>query len=186
MPLAVVPSMTRRSAHDPPPLASARVRLEAITPSQAQAFLAGTPEPGLPWAPGFPLAALRPALTMLLDAAAAGTDLGPFFAYVIVRVSDGTAVGDAGFHGPPDADGDVQVGYALVPAARGAGLATEAVGLLTAWALARPDVRSVSALVDPANLASRRLLERLGFRRAGQRDGLQRFLAPASRDRRAV
>lgn len=158
-----------------PRLASTRVRLEPITPARAAALLDGRPEPQLPWAPGFPLAALRPALRMVVRAGADEAPLGPFFAYVIVRRSDGVAVGDAGFHGPPGADGDVEVGYALVPSAQGTGLATDAVRLLATWALAHPGVRTVTAFASPANLPSLRVLQRLGFVQDGERGTLLRF-----------
>jgi RimJ/RimL family protein N-acetyltransferase len=156
-------------------LSTARVRLDPISPRQARAMLAGTPEPDLPWAEGFPLPSVRGALERIVVADGSGHALDPFFAYVIVRRSDGLAVGDAGFHGPPGEDGEVEIGYALVPAARGNGLAAEATGLLVAWARAQPGVRRVVARVDPANEPSRRLLERLGFVRDGESGGLDRY-----------
>ncbi|MFE9659263.1 GNAT family N-acetyltransferase [Streptomyces sp. NPDC005955] len=48
-----------------------------------------------------------------------------------VRTTDGSAIGE--------------IGHALVPAARGHGYATEALGALTAWGLRDPAVRSVHA-----------------------------------------
>ena len=138
-------------------------------------MLAGRPEPDLPWEEGFPLPSVRGALERIVVADGSGLALQPFFAYVIVRRSDGLAVGDAGFHGPPR-DGEVEIGYALVPAARGDGLAGEATGLLVDWARAQPGVRRVAARVDPSNEASRRLLEKLGFVRDGNRGGLDRYL----------
>jgi RimJ/RimL family protein N-acetyltransferase len=157
-------------------LSSARVRLDPITPAMARAMLSGRPEPGLPWEEGFPMPALRGALERIMTVEDAGFSLQPFFAYVIVRRSDGRAVGDAGFHGPPAEDGEVEIGYALVPAARGTGLATEATGLLVEWALEQPGVRAVSARVEPSNEPSQRLLERLGFSQDGMRGGLRRFV----------
>ena len=157
-------------------LSSARVRLDPITPRDARAMLAGTEEPGRPWADGFPLPSVRGALERIVTADGTGYSLSPFFAYVIVRRSDGAAIGDAGFHGPPDEDGEVEIGYALVPEARGAGYASEAVALLVEWAWEQPDVSAVSARVDPGNEPSRRLLERLGFAPDGERAGLQRFV----------
>jgi RimJ/RimL family protein N-acetyltransferase len=156
-------------------LSSARVQLDPISPRQARAMLAGTPEPDLPWEEGFPLASVRGALERIVVAEGNGHALQPFFAYVIVRRSDGLAVGDAGFHGPP-ADGEVELGYALVPAARGKGLAAEATGLLVQWARTQPAVRRIAARVDPSNEPSRRLLERLGFVRDGERGGLDRYV----------
>ena len=157
-------------------LSSARVRLDQITARHARAMLRGTPEPDLPWEEGFPLPSVRGALERIVTAEGSGLELHPFFAYVIVRRSDGKAVGDAGFHGPPGEDGEVEIGYALVPAARGNGLAAEATGLLVEWARAQPGVRSVTARVEPTNGPSRRLLERLGFAPDGERGGLDRFI----------
>jgi RimJ/RimL family protein N-acetyltransferase len=157
-------------------LSSARVRLDPITARQARAMLRGAPEPDLPWEDGFPLPSVRGALERIVTAESTGFDLQPFFAYVIVRRSDGLAVGDAGFHGPPGEDGEVEIGYALVPAARGTGLAAEATELLVGWARRQPGVRTVTARVEPANEPSRRLLERLGFTPDGERGGLDRFV----------
>jgi RimJ/RimL family protein N-acetyltransferase len=157
-------------------LSNERVRLDPITPRLARAMLVGMPEPDLPWEEGFPMPSVRGALERIVTAEGTGHDLQPFFAYVIVRRSDGLAVGDAGFHGPPTADGEVEIGYALVPSARGTGLAAEATRLLVEWARAQPGVKSVAARVDPSNGPSRRLLERLGFARDGERGGLDRFV----------
>jgi RimJ/RimL family protein N-acetyltransferase len=160
-------------------LSGVRVRVAPIDSRLARAMLAGVPEPDLAWAEGFPM---PPVLDIARRIAAASEPLGPFLAYVIVLESDGTAIGDAGFHGPPSADGELEVGYALVPAARGVGLAGEAVGLLIAWAHGQPGVRAITARIDPGNAASGRLLTRLGFVSDGERDGMQRFvLRPSSR-----
>jgi RimJ/RimL family protein N-acetyltransferase len=163
-----------------PTLTSGRVRLEPIDPRRARAMLRGTPAPDLPWEEGFPPATLRAALAKVVAADQAGVSLGPFFAYAIVRRSDGLAVGDAGFHGPPGADGEVEIGYALVPAARGAGLATEAARLLIGWARGQPGVRAITARVDAGNASSERMLERLGFAPDGERYGLRRFVLTGS------
>ena len=53
-------------------------------------------------------------------------------------------IGEIGFVGPPQR-GAVTIGYAIVPAARRQGYATEAVAALTAWAIAQPDVDEVKA-----------------------------------------
>jgi RimJ/RimL family protein N-acetyltransferase len=152
------------------------VRLEPIGAARARALLAGRPEPGLAWEADFPLAPLLTILRRVTDEPDGPVKFGPFFAYVIVRRADGLAVGDAGFHGPPGADGEVEVGYALVPRARGAGLATESVALLVGWALAQPGVGAVSARVEPGNPASVRVLERLGFVADGRRGEHLRYV----------
>lgn len=75
----------------------------------------------------------------------------------------GTLLGVCGFHGPPAPDGDVEVGYALLPAARGRGYATEAVRALAAFAFTDPSVRRVVAETLPHLDASIRVMERAGF-----------------------
>ncbi len=133
------------------------------------------PGPAERWAPGFPLPGTEQVARATLLAAGAGLPLGAFGSYLVVRRADEAAVGDCGFHGPPDDAGTVEVGFALVPAARGAGLATEAVRLLCAWALAQPAVRTVTARVDPANTPSRAVLARAGFTAAGHAGELLRL-----------
>jgi RimJ/RimL family protein N-acetyltransferase len=160
-------------------LESRGVRLEPIGPERARALLAGQPEAGLAWEDGFPLPPLLEILAHVTAAPDGPVRYGPFFAYAIIRLTDGLAVGDAGFHGPPGDDGEVEVGYALVPGARGAGLATESVGLLVEWAFAQPGVRRVSARVEPGNGASVRLLERLGFAADGRAGDYLRYARDA-------
>jgi GNAT superfamily N-acetyltransferase len=159
-----------------PVLEGSNVRLEPIGDELARAILIGRPDGELAWAEGFPMAPLLDLLRTAVDVPASGIVFGPFLAYAIIRRVDGRAVGDAGFHGPPGLDGEVEVGYALTRPARGAGLATESVGLLAQWALAQPAVRTVTARVKPGNVPSVRLLERLGFGRDGERDGHIRFV----------
>ena len=152
------------------------MRVAPIDPALARAMLRGRPGPELRWGEGFPLPPVLAVLRKVVDTPGGALVLGPFLAYVIVRRADGRAVGDAGFHGPPASDGEVEIGYALTEGARGAGLATESVGLLADWALAQPAVRAVTARVAPTNAPSIRLLERLGFARDGERDRHLRFV----------
>jgi RimJ/RimL family protein N-acetyltransferase len=160
-----------------PVLFGERVRVEPIEPPLARAMLAGVGGPDLPWAEGFPM---TPVLAIAETIASATEVLGPFLAYAIVSQGDGTAIGDAGFHGPPNADGELEIGYALVPVARGMGLAGEAVALLVEWASSQPGVRVLTARVDHGNGASERLLRRLGFAYTDEHRGLRRFALPTA------
>jgi len=163
-----------------PVLAASRVRIEPIGPQRARALLAGDPEPGLAWEEGFPLAPLLDILRKVMGDPDGPVRFGPFFAYVLVRRSDGLGVGDIGFHGPPGPEGEVEIGYALAPVARGCGLATESVVLMLRWALAQPEVRAVSARVEPENTTSIRLLERVGFEFDGRSGAHLRYALPSS------
>ena len=85
-------------------------------------------------------------------------------------VQDGLVVGECGWFGPPDEDGEVEIGYGLTPSARGQGLGTASVALLLDWVRAR-GARTVRAEVLPGNLPSLRLLAGLGFTDIGERAG---------------
>ncbi len=76
--------------------------------------------------------------------------------------SDGLVVGSIGCFGPP-ADGVVEVGYGLAPQARGGGLMTDVLsGMVRSL---EASGLSVVAHTEPDNVASHRVLARLGFRR---------------------
>ena len=160
-----------------PVLLGEHVRLQPIDAQLARAMLARAPDPDLAWEQGFPMA---PVVGLARKIAVATEPFGPFTAYVIVRQADGRAIGDAGFHGPPSAEGEVEIGYAVVPAARRRGYAREAVELLTVWARTQPDVRTITARVEPGNAASMGVLSKVGFVRDGVRAGMQRFVLPAA------
>ena len=59
------------------------------------------------------------------------------------------------------------VGYWLLPSARGRGIATRAVRLLSGWAAHDLGVTNLQLTTEPANERSRRVAERSGFRQTG-------------------
>jgi RimJ/RimL family protein N-acetyltransferase len=71
-------------------------------------------------------------------------------------------VAGAGYLGPP-VDGSVEVGYSVVPEARGRGYASEIVQFLVARAFSFAEVERVIAQTQEANLASSTVLARCGF-----------------------
>jgi RimJ/RimL family protein N-acetyltransferase len=102
----------------------------------------------------------------------------------IVDDDRGIAVGRAGFHGPPDADGMVEVGYEIDPAFRRKGYARAALVALIKWAKEDASIQMIRATVSPDNLASRALVSQYGFVEVGEQwddeDGLETiFEAPA-------
>jgi [ribosomal protein S5]-alanine N-acetyltransferase len=74
-------------------------------------------------------------------------------------------VASGGFKGPPQ-DGTVEIGYSVLPRFQGQGYATEMVRALIDWAFTQPDVARIVAETTEDNVASVRLLRRLGFQRA--------------------
>jgi [ribosomal protein S5]-alanine N-acetyltransferase len=82
---------------------------------------------------------------------------------------------DAAFYGlgalirMPEGD-DVEVAYRLARAAWGRGVATEAAGALVGYAFDTLRLRRVVAVTYPDNVASQRVLDKLGFERRGVAD----------------
>ncbi|MFH8976032.1 GNAT family N-acetyltransferase [Streptomyces sp. NPDC017890] len=139
-----------------------RLTLQGVTPAAATDLAAGG-DGGFAWVEGGPFQGTRDAAGMLLKAYEAGVHRPEWGVFTLVRREDGRAVGGMGFHGPPDEDGRVEIGYDLAEAARGHGYATEGLRALSAWALAREEVTSVFATTEPANLASQAVIVRAGF-----------------------
>ena len=79
----------------------------------------------------------------------------------------GTVVGHAGFHGPPDPRGMVEVGYRITPAHRRRGHARAALGQLLAFAGAH-GAEIVRASISPDNAASLALAAAYGFTQVGE------------------
>lgn len=86
---------------------------------------------------------------------------------IVLREPAAVLVGHFNFHGPPDEDGMVEVGYSIAPEHRRRGCAEEAVRTMLAWAFDENRVRRVRASVGPSNAASLGLVAKLGFVRTG-------------------
>jgi GNAT superfamily N-acetyltransferase len=93
-------------------------------------------------------------------------------------VVNGVVVGDIGFHGPAAADGAVEIGYTVVPAWRGRGVASRACGLIVerAW---QDGAEIVIAETENGNVASQIVLLRNGFQRRS--DGIFMIRRPEAR-----
>jgi RimJ/RimL family protein N-acetyltransferase len=88
--------------------------------------------------------------------------------WLIIRKSDRVVIGDGGFKGPPNGAGEVEIGYALVEAARGNGLGKEFARKLTDWAFAHEEVAAVLAETLVDGYASIGVLKSLGMNQIGQ------------------
>jgi RimJ/RimL family protein N-acetyltransferase len=87
--------------------------------------------------------------------------------WAVVERESGALIGDAGLYRTPA--GEVELGYTLGKPWWGRGYATEAAGAWLETAFARLGVTEVVALAEPANVASLRVLEKLGMTRDGER-----------------
>jgi RimJ/RimL family protein N-acetyltransferase len=89
-------------------------------------------------------------------------------ARAVVAEPEGVVVGHAGFHGPPDKAGMVEVAYSVDPAYRRRGYARAMLGALLRRAAAEPGVSTVRATISPGNVASLATISGFGFTEAGE------------------
>lgn len=111
------------------------------------------------------------------DQLAKDPSVAPWLARAAVSEPDGTVIGDAGFHGPPDEAGMVEVGYTVAPGYRRQGYARAMLRALLVRAAAEPGVRTVRATIRSDNHASLATIAGFGFTRVGEkgneRDGVE-------------
>ena len=150
-----------------------RLELHAIDVAEAERIVARSAGPADVWADAFPFEGDVGAVGGFLRATATQGEQRPFGYYRITRLSDGRAVGGVGFKCQPDG-GCVEIGYGLVPSARGHGYAAEAVTALLTVA-ADHGLSRVIADTPLDNIASQRTLIRAGFRFVSTDAGLRRY-----------
>jgi RimJ/RimL family protein N-acetyltransferase len=92
-------------------------------------------------------------------------------------LSEPGVIGYAGFHGPPDEAGMVEIGYTVDPQYRRQGYARAIVAALLELAATKPEVHTVRASISPTNAASLATIAGFGFLEAGEQwdeeDGLE-------------
>jgi ribosomal-protein-alanine N-acetyltransferase len=158
----------------PPKIESERLDLVALLPAEIEALIAGDIErAGFRAGVRFPLdwptdSDARDGLSWHLRALQADEKQVAWRIRVIVERSSGSVVGSINLKGPPDADGDVEIGWGLTEEHRHRGYAFEAALAVVAWVLQQPEVRCISAAVPDDNLSSQRLAAKLGLVRAGE------------------
>jgi ribosomal-protein-alanine N-acetyltransferase len=88
--------------------------------------------------------------------------------FAVVHRERGSVIGSAGFKGPPDDEGMVEIAYGIVPAFQGRGYATEAAQALVAYAFGSGRVSLVRAHTLSTPNASTRVLAKCGFHFVGE------------------
>lgn len=99
-------------------------------------------------------------------------------AMVLDRADGGRdVIGSIGFHGPPDDQGRLEVGFSVDPDHRRRGYTSEAVQALIDWAHATHGITRFVASISPDNEPSLRLARGFGFHQVGEQmdeiDGLE-------------
>ena len=163
--------------HDPfeglehlPTLSTSRLVLRAITEADASALFEIFSDGDVMryWS--------RPPMTSRDQARALATEIQvhwlarTLFQWGIAERAGGALVGTCTLYRWDRAHARAEIGYALRKDRWGRGLASEAVAAVLDFAFGRMGLHRVGADTDPRNVASARLLERLGFKL----EGLQR------------
>ncbi len=86
---------------------------------------------------------------------------------LIIHKADNTLIGNTFLKMIPDATGSptgsLEFGYRIVPSYRRQGYASEAAPAMVNWAFCQPGVQRVTAGCDADNIASKRVLEKIGM-----------------------
>jgi [ribosomal protein S5]-alanine N-acetyltransferase len=135
----------------PTDIQTQRLTLSVLLPEEIEALIAGEVRcvelaSGFKYLPDDPNGGVD--LGWHLRALQADNNQLPWRIRVIVERSSNTVVGSINLKGPPDNDGDVEIGWGLIE-----------------WAFQQPGVRSVSATVPDGNNASECVARRLGLTR---------------------
>jgi RimJ/RimL family protein N-acetyltransferase len=96
-----------------------------------------------------------------------GWEDGSRAGFAVRELDGGAAIGFAAFV-KLDLDGrEGELGYVIAPVARGRGVATRAVDLLTRWGFDGLGLERIELRIDPRNEGSNRVAERAGYTREG-------------------
>jgi ribosomal-protein-alanine N-acetyltransferase len=91
----------------------------------------------------------------------------PWLLWIIVSRTENRVLGDAGFKGRPDKNGVAEIGYTILPEYRRKGYMQEAAQALVDWAFRQPHVKKLIAECDITNIASMKVLQKIGMRETG-------------------
>jgi RimJ/RimL family protein N-acetyltransferase len=155
-------------------LLTERLILHPMSVIEAEQVVAGEPDDGALWAPGYPSEGVVAGAGGFLSICANIGDPQPFGAYVIRRREDGHAIGGLGFKGPADEKGSVTVGYGLIPSVRGQGYASEALRALLAFARGR-GISCVEGDTVHDNDASQHVMTAVGMRLVAEDGQLKHY-----------
>ncbi|GAB3934119.1 GNAT family N-acetyltransferase [Larkinella terrae] len=88
--------------------------------------------------------------------------------WLVVHRELNLTIGGLGMAGPPDADGQIMIGYFMDRKFEGKGYTTEAVNCFLDWIFEQPDVKTVIADTLREFNASQRVLQKTGFTFVGE------------------
>lgn len=151
----------------PQPIHTDRLKLIPFTLEIANALLAGDTsilsKTGLTPTPFWPDQEALDTLPKIIRNLELVQEPTGFESWMVVRKADKAVIGDAGFKGLPNADGEVDIGYAIIEQEQKKGLGLEVAKGLADWAVKQPAVKAITAKCLIDNTASARILSRLNM-----------------------
>jgi aminoglycoside 6'-N-acetyltransferase len=145
-----------------------RLLLRPLTPADAPVMAAYRSDPGVaryqPWTAPY---TVNDATTLIRDLVQGDPTTPGWFQYGIERRKDGALIGDLGVHLHQNGQ-QADIGFTLAVEHQGVGYGTEAVRRVLDHLLVERGLHKVSAECDARNLASARLLTRVGFHLEGR------------------
>ena len=162
-------------------LETERLELRSATPADAPNLLAlfSSPEV-LRYLPPIPPITLERASQAIARRLRMETELG-YAPFIILTKDDDQFIGSGGLVPVKDAP-DVEIAYHFLPSAWGKGYATEAAAAILGFGFGKARLKEIIGLAFPANVASWRVLEKVGMRYIGTAtyfgiEGLRKYLA---------
>jgi RimJ/RimL family protein N-acetyltransferase len=155
-------------------LVTERLTLHPMSFLEAEHVAAGEPGDGDLWGRGYPAEGDMAGARRYLTTCAISGDPRPFGAYEIRRRDDGRAIGGIAFHGAPDENLTVTIGYGLVPSEQGQGYASEALRALLRFAEDK-GISCVNGDTARTNTASQYVMTAVGMRLVAEDEQLRYY-----------
>ncbi len=148
-----------------PPLADGELVLLPVAAEHVGAVTAACQDPEIPRLTLVPSPYSETDARNWVELATSAREDGSGLHFAVIDSRDGRLLGAIGV----DARGwpVCRIGYWVAREARGAGVATRALVLLSRWVLREHPIPRLELVTDPENLASRRVAEKAGFTREG-------------------
>ena len=147
-------------------LQTARLTLDALRIDDAEALFRYRADPSVARYQGWCPASIGEARAFIEGLAWVAVDTPGSWFQRSIRLRDGGAlIGDVGLHFVADAEATVELGVSLSPEWQGQGIASEALQAVLRFVFDGLGKHRVTGSVDPRNVASARLLERVGMRK---------------------
>jgi RimJ/RimL family protein N-acetyltransferase len=98
--------------------------------------------------------------------------LDGFNAWIILNKETFELIGSLGFTGRPDNNGNIEIGFGVIPGKRNKGYCYESTVCLIDWAFKNSRVNSILAKCDSGNIQSKSIFNKLGFNMIGNEENI--------------